>query len=68
MAKFLLDGELGAKIPSVASSLAVMPKKKEVAPRKMLPDIQKGSALVTVNPDSGLGAGWSIYVDEYNLA
>ena len=34
----------------------------------MLPDIQKGSALVTVNPDSGLGAGWSIYVDEYNLA
>ena len=74
MVEYLLDGELGSKLPSVASVLVVeqaraaYQKSKQPLARAMLPQIEIPSPLVSVNPDSGLGPGWAVYVDEYNLA
>ena len=74
MTKYLLDGQAGPKLPSISSVLslqearAAQQKSKEPPPRKMLPEIEPKSALVTVSTGSGLGSGWAVYVDEFNLA
>ena len=73
MAKYLLAGELGGKMPSVSSvlatrsSMAAAAAAKAPPPRRMLPEITPNSALLTVDGEAEMG-GARIYVDEYNLA
>ena len=73
MAAYLLDGELGAKLPSIASLVerraarADKDAAKAPQPRRKLPPIQPKSALVSVDPEAEMGSA-SVYVDEYNLA
>ena len=68
MRTYLLDGDVGAKLPSVAASVALAQKRaaregEAPKPRVMLPPIEKGSALVTVDAEAEMGAGASVYVD-----
>ena len=62
MAAYLLDGELGAKLPSIASLVerraarADKDAAKAPQPRRKLPPIQPKSALVSVDPEAEMGA------------
>ena len=71
MAAYLLAGELGPKLPSVASGVREAAAREAAAPqpkpRVKLPTIMPGSALLTVDPEAAMGDA-SVYVDEYNLA
>ena len=62
MAAYLLDGELGAKLPSIASLVerraarADKDAAKAPQPRRKLPPIQPKSALVSVDPEAEMGS------------
>ena len=71
MATYLLAGELGPRLPSVASGVREAAAREAAAPqprpRVKLPTIMPGSALLTVDPEAAMGDA-SVYVDEHNLA